>query len=314
MSSSSDDETYVPKVVRKRKRRRNSKIETTDINLYHHSVIPKVEDIKRTEINLDETDRKRSKLNESNKSPQRELRSKSSGVPVPSQTNNDVILVNDQLDNSNNLPSPPSMPSTQNKRLRQKVSKLKNTMSSELQKLSSTDKNDNIQCPSPSPVKYEKTMFVKIRLKGVVSKYPLKLSEPFEMVLKNIGLRNNVSINRVLMTKGDTRVTDEHTPKSLKLNVADILECVILEKVLQSDKKTITLQMQCNFRREKVGYSTFENEALKEVMEKYAQHIECNVKELNFIIDGESISADSTPASLDLTDGDCIDVMKRKKK
>ena len=44
------------------------------------------------------------------------------------------------------------------------------------------------------------------------------------------------------------------------------------------------------------------------LMHKYAEEKQLNLDKLRFMFDGELLSADSTPFSLDLEDEECIDV------
>lgn len=73
---------------------------------------------------------------------------------------------------------------------------------------------------------------------------------------------------------------------------------VILLRVQSSEKKAVTM------------VSLGITEKMSILMHKYAEEKQINLKQLQFMFDGEILSPRSTPKSLDMEGGECIDVYK----
>lgn len=74
------------------------------------------------------------------------------------------------------------------------------------------------------------------------------------------------------------------------------------------DPSSILLRVQNSDRKGSVNISLGLKETMSVLMHKYAEEKQLNMKKLQFWFDGEVLNPRSTPNSLDMEGGECIDV------
>lgn len=312
MSSSSEGEEIVVPLKRVKRRHPHPEINmghTKKINLYSHKILPKLDALAKSPIKLtagDEDEGNDSVPFSITPAPPNEV----SKVASPekqqtiSETSSPVKVI--PL-----TPPPPFNPERKGRRGSRKAKKLLNEVSSVLSQVSSLDaSNDSVVVEEF--IDHVKEIMVKVRVRGRLQKFPTLEDGTFSDIFEKLAKKEKVEKSRLLVTLGDRRIFPSDTPTGIQLSIADILECVVVHRRLAPHvKDTIKIQMQGPFERRKVTFTMGKDEPLEAVMQEYADKNKTDVKTLQFLFDGENLSPESTPKSLDLDNGDCLDVMHR---
>ncbi|XP_039262760.2 NFATC2-interacting protein-like [Styela clava] len=319
MSSSSEDEEPIVMPV-KRVKRRHHPIANVDpnkqkINLYSHKILPKLDALAKSPVRLSKDDE-----DEGNDfvpfsiSPVRSSPDKSKAASSSPTSGSPVRSVSDASPMKDVPPTPPPPFVPQKKRGSRKAKKLLKEVSTVLSQVSKNDTSQDSITILDDSIEIVKEIMVKIRLHGKLQKYPMVESQTFHKVFDTLATKAKVDASRLLVTFGDHRVFPSNTPADINLTIADILECVIANRRLAPDvKDTIKIQMQGPFQKRKVSFTMGQTEPFLSVMEEYAIKNKANVQELQFRFDGDLLEKTATPKSLDMENGDCIDVMHMKK-
>lgn len=308
MSSSSEGED-VP-VKRVKRRHPHPKINmgpTKKVNLYSHKILPKLNALAKSPIKMMDEDEgndfvpfgispiSKNKVSQIATPEKQETKSEtSSPVKVTPLT-----------------PPPPFKPVRNPRRGSRKAKKLLSEVSSVLSQVSTLDTSNDAVIVEEI-YDHVKELMVKIRVRGRLQKFPTLEEETLCDVFEKIAKKEKVETSRLLVTLGDRRIFPGDTPTGIQLSIADILECVIVHRRLDPHiKDTIQIQMQGPFDRKKISFTMGKDESLQAVMQEYAEKNKTDVRTLHFLFDGENLLPGSTPKSLDLDNGDCIDVMRR---
>lgn len=314
MSSSSDNEGAVVPVKRIRRRRLvpvdGPGHESAKVNLYSRKILPKLNAIATSPMKLDMDE-------DSNYAPFSVLSKETSPItvacdesPEPKGDQGPCIMIS-PVEDIPPTPPPAFVPKSRRGRGSYKAKKLLSEVSSVLTKVSNLDaSSDSIIVEEV--VEQIKEILVKIRIRGRLHKFPIAESDTFGDMFEKLARKEKVEKARLLITLGDKRIFPSDTPLGVQLTIADILECVIARRRLAPHvTDIIEIQMQGQFERRKVPYTMGKDEPLREIMQEYASKNSTDLKHLTFLFDGENLDPESTPKSLDLDNGDCIDVVLR---
>ncbi|XP_032957809.1 NFATC2-interacting protein [Rhinolophus ferrumequinum] len=151
---------------------------------------------------------------------------------------------------------------------------------------------------------------LKIRCRADLVRLPIRMSEPLQSVVDHMAAHLGVSPSRILLLFGETELSPTATPRTLKLGVADILDCVVLasspEAVDTSD--LLQLRVQGKEKHQMLEVSLSRDSPLKTLMSRYEEAMGLSGHKLSFFFDGTKLSGKELPADLGLESGDLIEV------
>ncbi|XP_052095393.1 NFATC2-interacting protein-like [Mytilus californianus] len=164
----------------------------------------------------------------------------------------------------------------------------------------------------------EDTLTVRIKYGSKTYRYPMKKGELFKRVIMEVASKLDVNSNKILFLLNDRTVHSHDSPKSLGLQVADILYCHVSKEdrsILDDSSCTfeltdsIQLFVQSKMSKHKEEYTISKNQPLDAILRKYSIKTNTDITKLRFQFDGEDLSVDDTPNDLDLEDGYCLDII-----
>ncbi|XP_077763268.1 NFATC2-interacting protein isoform X2 [Canis aureus] len=85
---------------------------------------------------------------------------------------------------------------------------------------------------------------LKIRCRADVVRFPVRMSEPLQSVVNHMATHLGVSPSRILLLFGETELSPTATPRTLKLGVADIIDCVVLANSPEAAEMSQLLQLR----------------------------------------------------------------------
>nr|CAB3262624.1 uncharacterized protein LOC100180925 [Phallusia mammillata] len=326
MSSSEEDIPVVVKAIKRRKRVLSKEHLNQKVNLYSHKVTPL---LKKVDENiLLQTNNNKEPLHVT---PDEQIR------PLPpthctldtskdTASDDDVLFIKEVSPIKDASVTPPpvkrsrqqhSRPSTierkRNRLLKNVASVVSLAQSHDLINQSfEPNANESIEEPS-------RHLLVKIRFHSTIYRFPHEKNLTFDSIFTALARKQGVTSDLLFMTFNDHTIKPSDTPVSIGLSVADIIDCVLLDKdvlvkTLQSSKckaDNIKLHFQCTSVKTKRSFFVNKYHPLECTMLKYAQSIGCDLHVLLFQFDGERIELSSTASQLDLETDDCIDVLRR---
>jgi len=235
----------------------------------------------------------------------------------------------------NRSPSPPPCPTlsettlnrvnqrhTRNPRLRELDNVLDNLKKSTSNNWSTPDSHkapsvisidsldDSFGLPSPS----ERNVVVKIRTRSGVRRFTMKAAEPFGKIISQLAEQEGVTEDKIMLSLSDINILGYDTPISVQLNVADIIECVVvdapvtIDKVAEDEANKIEIKVQGNDANSKKTFKISQTDPLEKLMAAYCEFRKLPRSKLKFLFDGEVLKGSETPLDLDMEDEDVIDV------
>ncbi|XP_048188073.1 LOW QUALITY PROTEIN: NFATC2-interacting protein [Perognathus longimembris pacificus] len=227
-----------------------------------------------------------------------------------------VVLVQDSS------PSPPPLPRNKsrkhtralqklrevNKRLRDLQSCLSPKQSQSHEHLNQDD--EVVLVEGPVLPENPRIFRLKIRCRAEVVRLPIKMSEPLQRVVDHMAAHLRVSPSRILLLFGETELSPTATPRSLKLGVADIIDCVVLASPLETAETSQELQLhvQGKEKHQKLEISLAQDSPLQTLMSRYEEAMGLSGHKLSFFYDGTKLSGKELPADLGMESGDLIEV------
>ncbi|MPC43739.1 NFATC2-interacting protein [Portunus trituberculatus] len=139
-----------------------------------------------------------------------------------------------------------------------------------------------------------------------------KFSHLYELLAEKYG----VTTDHVVLNYNDKIINPALCPADLNLTIVDIIEGGVgsytshpraLQPISQ-DVDSISLRVQNSKKKGSVTINMNLKEKMSVLMHKYAEEKQIKLDKLQFMFDGELLSSNSTPTSLDLEGGECIDV------
>ncbi|XP_021491577.1 NFATC2-interacting protein isoform X1 [Meriones unguiculatus] len=151
---------------------------------------------------------------------------------------------------------------------------------------------------------------LKIRCRADVVRLPVRTSEPLQNVVDHMASHLGVSPSRILLLFGETELSPTATPRTLKLGVADIIDCVVLADSSEATEASQQLQLrvQGKEKHQTLEISLSPDSPLKVLMSHYEEAMGLSGHKLSFFFDGTKLSGKELPADLGMESGDLIEV------
>ncbi|XP_027467418.1 NFATC2-interacting protein [Zalophus californianus] len=151
---------------------------------------------------------------------------------------------------------------------------------------------------------------LKIRCRADVVRLPVRVSEPLQRVVDHMATHLGVSPSRILLLFGETELSPTATPRTLKLGVADIIDCVVLASSPEASEMSHLLQLrvQGKEKHQTLEVSLSPDSPLKTLMSRYEEAMGLSGHKLSFFFDGTKLSGKELPADLGMESGDLIEV------
>jgi len=185
-----------------------------------------------------------------------------------------------------------------------------------LNSLEDDDELSLVECYELTPQNQQ--VVVKVRYLAQVYRFHTGRNESFQSVFQRMtALSESSSTEDLYISLGEKRILPEDTPSAIDLSVADIMDCLVVDRnninrsPTNNSEEWINIHFQNNFEKVKKTYSVCTTLPLKDTLHQYAQDIGIARKKLVFESDGERVNDTSTPLDMELEDDYCIDV-KRK--
>nr|XP_055197134.1 NFATC2-interacting protein isoform X2 [Nyctereutes procyonoides] len=241
----------------------------------------------------------------------KKLRSKSS-----EKKSKEVFLVQD----TSPLPSPP--PRTKSRKHSRALQKLRE-VNKRLQDLRSclspkqhqgqdhqNQEDEVVLVEGPILPESPRLFPLKIRCRADVVRFPVRMSEPLQSVVNHMATHLGVSPSRILLLFGETELSPTATPRTLKLGVADIIDCVVLANSPEAAEMSQLLQLrvQGKEKHQMLEVSLSPDSPLKTLMSRYEEAMGLSGHKLSFFFDGTKLSGKELPTDLGMESGDLIEV------
>lgn len=151
---------------------------------------------------------------------------------------------------------------------------------------------------------------LKIRCRADLIRLPIRMSEPLQSVVDHMATRLRVSPSRILLLFGETELSPTATPRTLKLGVADIIDCVVLASSSEATETSqqLRLRVQGKEKHQMLEISLSQDSPLKTLMSHYEEAMGLSGHKLSFFFDGTKLSGKELPADLGMESGDLIEV------
>uniref|UniRef100_A0A8C9PIW9 NFATC2-interacting protein n=1 Tax=Spermophilus dauricus TaxID=99837 RepID=A0A8C9PIW9_SPEDA len=129
-------------------------------------------------------------------------------------------------------------------------------------------------------------------------------------VVDHMATRLRVSPSRILLLFGETELSPTATPRTLKLGVADIIDCVVLASSSEATETSqqLRLRVQGKEKHQMLEISLSQDSPLKTLMSHYEEAMGLSGHKLSFFFDGTKLSGKELPADLGMESGDLIEV------
>uniref|UniRef100_A0A673V5I0 Nuclear factor of activated T cells 2 interacting protein n=1 Tax=Suricata suricatta TaxID=37032 RepID=A0A673V5I0_SURSU len=133
---------------------------------------------------------------------------------------------------------------------------------------------------------------LKIRCRADVVRLPMRMSEPLQTVVDHMATHLGVSPSRILLLFGETELSPTATPRTLKLGVADIIDCVVLASSSETSGMSHLLQLrvQGKEKHQMLEVSLSPDSPLKTLMSRYEETMGLSGHKLSFFFDGTKLS------------------------
>ncbi|KAM8950972.1 NFATC2-interacting protein isoform 2-T2 [Lycaon pictus] len=151
---------------------------------------------------------------------------------------------------------------------------------------------------------------LKIRCRADVVRFPVRMSEPLQSVVNHMATHLGVSPSRILLLFGETELSPTATPRTLKLGVADIIDCVVLANSPEAAEMSQLLQLrvQGKEKHQMLEVSLSPDSPLKTLMSRYEEAMGLSGHKLSFFFDGTKLTGKELPTDLGMESGDLIEV------
>ncbi|XP_021564608.1 NFATC2-interacting protein isoform X2 [Carlito syrichta] len=219
-------------------------------------------------------------------------------------------------------PLPPSPPRTKSRKHTRALKKLRE-VNKRLQDLRSclspnqhqgqqhqSQEDEVVLVEGPALPEAPRLFPLKIRCRADLVRLPIRMSEPLQSVVDHMATHLGVSPSRILLLFGETELSPTATPRTLKLGVADIIDCVVLASSTEAAETSQQLQLrvQGKEKHQMLEVSLSRDSPLKTLMSRYEEAMGLSGHKLTFFFDGTKLSGKELPADLGLESGDLIEV------
>lgn len=169
--------------------------------------------------------------------------------------------------------------------------------------------SDSDGFPSPS----ERDVAVKVRTRSGIKRFTTKAAEPFGKIISQLAQLEGVSEDKIMLSLADINILGYDTPISIHLSVADIIECVVIDKPIlpdsvEEDENSIEIKVQGKEPDSKKTFRILKTDQLEKLMTAYCEYRKLPRSRIKFLFDGEDLKGGETPEQLDMEHEDVIDV------
>ncbi|KAL0623873.1 LOW QUALITY PROTEIN: NFATC2-interacting protein [Plecturocebus cupreus] len=219
--------------------------------------------------------------------------------------------------NQDSSPLPPSSPRTKSGKLTRALKKLRE-VNKRLQDLHSClspkppqgqdqqDQEDEVVLVEGPILPETPRLFpLKIRCRADVIRFPVRMWEPLQSVVDHMATH---LVDPFALWRD--RAIPTATPRTLKLGVADIINCVVLASSPEATETSQQLQLgvQGKEKHQTLEVSLSRDSLLKTLMSHYEEAMGLSGQKLSFFFDGTKLSGRELPADLGVESGDLIEV------
>ncbi|XP_006896632.1 PREDICTED: NFATC2-interacting protein [Elephantulus edwardii] len=178
------------------------------------------------------------------------------------------------------------------------------------QKCQGQEEDDVVLVEGPVLPDSPRLLPLKIRCRADLVRLPVQMSEPLKSVVDHMASHVGVSPGRILLLLGETELSPTATPRTLKLGVADIIDCVVLASSPESEEtaQQLQLRVQGKEKHQTMEVSLSPDSPLKILMARYEEAMGLSGCQLAFFFDGMKLSGKELPADLGMESGDLIEV------
>ncbi|XP_036593327.1 NFATC2-interacting protein [Trichosurus vulpecula] len=154
---------------------------------------------------------------------------------------------------------------------------------------------------------------LKVRCRADLVRLPLSTAEPLQIVVDHMASRLGVPPARILLLFREVELSPSATLSSLKIGVADIIDCVVLSSTPEPSKESgsgeeLRLRVQGQEKHQVLEVTVPRGAPLRTLMSHYAEAMGLKGHKLSFFFDGEKLSGQGTPAELGMEQEDLIEV------
>nr|XP_057905805.1 NFATC2-interacting protein isoform X1 [Doryrhamphus excisus] len=150
---------------------------------------------------------------------------------------------------------------------------------------------------------------LKVRCRTDVYKLPVLSTTCVGEVASQLSAILQVPRHRLLLLREEAELPGHASLGELGLGIADILECVVMAT---EQRGGITVRLQSKERGATRDFSVHKEEELGSVFSQYVSSMPAGAaKKVEFHFDGRRVTANQTPAQLDMEDGDIIEKGRR---
>lgn len=236
-------------------------------------------------------------------------------------------------------PTPPSPVRTKPMRTRSfsKITKNLNKIQSSIQKLDkvlhsdSPDdqclddsciiiEEDDVQEISDSPSDdFNRDIVVMVKIGSEIKRFPMNTTDMFCNLFSFLAKEKQVPDNRLMLLLNERTIQQNETPLSIKLQVADIIDCLITQEEEEQEEENLSERTGPNVISLVIQSSTNQKlkktmrigkfESLQGIINLWAKQHNVPAINLKLRFDGEIVNAAHTPADLDIEDEDCLDLI-----
>ncbi|KAL1465717.1 hypothetical protein WDU94_005260 [Cyamophila willieti] len=147
--------------------------------------------------------------------------------------------------------------------------------------------------------------------------FPIVKKKDLGSIYEFFAKRENVTIQKILLSKKDQVLSPHCTPLSIEYKVTDILEGGILEETVnkhqgasnQQDKNCIEVKVQQKNVKKPLLIQLHKSNEMHILAKKVAAELGIDEEKLKFNFDGDVLDLDETVESLDLEGGECFDLV-----
>ncbi|XP_078003955.1 NFATC2-interacting protein-like [Phascolarctos cinereus] len=154
---------------------------------------------------------------------------------------------------------------------------------------------------------------LKVRCRTDLVRLPLSTAEPLQVVVDHMASCLGVPPARILLLFQEVELSPNATLGSLKIGVADIIDCVVLASPPEPSKESesgeeLRLRVQGQKKHQVLEVTVPRGAPLSTLMSHYVEAMGLKGHELSFFFDGEKLSGQGTPAELGMEEEDLIEV------
>ncbi|XP_038618637.1 NFATC2-interacting protein [Tachyglossus aculeatus] len=166
---------------------------------------------------------------------------------------------------------------------------------------------------SREPAPTSRPILLKVRCRADLFRVPVLMSDPLQGVVDHLASQLGVSSARILLLLREAELPSSATPETLRLSVADIIDCVVLPKSPEPAEESdvdgkLRLRVQGKEKHQLLEVTVSRAAPLGTLMSHYAEAMGLTGRELSFFFDGEKLTRQRTPAELGMEQGDLIEV------